>query len=165
MIVTPKDLNAEKSYMADNARFGDLMPDDLPAASVLEEKLFSSPWSLEALKDAVSRKDSVYAACYLNDALAGYCGLYLIEEEGYINQVAVAEQFQGMGLGRKMLAYLMDEAASRGMTACTLEVRVSNERAVRLYHSLGFEDAGIRPGFYDKPKEDALIMWRKNEVF
>ena len=135
-------------------------PDNLEAAAALEKQLFSDPWSLESLKSALSRMDSVYVECMADGVLAGYCGLYLAGDEGYINQVAVAPAFQGRGYGKRMLAFLLGKAEEMGMKACTLEVRVSNERAKRLYRSLDFKDSGIRPGFYDDPKEDALIMWR-----
>ena len=60
-----------------------------------------------------------------------------------------------------MLEALMERGRERGIERYTLEVRVSNEPAIRLYHRLGFEDAGIRKNFYEKPSEDALIMWTR----
>ena len=60
-----------------------------------------------------------------------------------------------------MMEYMLERAKENGMGACTLEVRVSNRPAIRLYESLGFKGEGVRPGFYDKPKEDALIMWKR----
>ncbi|MBO4337729.1 MAG: ribosomal protein S18-alanine N-acetyltransferase [Lachnospiraceae bacterium] len=132
---------------------------DIPGAAELEKELFSQPWSEKSLKEALERDDSVYAVCIAGGEVAGYCGVYLTGNEGYINNVAVCTKRQGTGIGRQLLSFMLQKAGERGMKACTLEVRPSNERALRLYHSLGFEDAGIRPRFYDKPTEDALIMW------
>ena len=64
------------------------------------------------------------------------------------------------GLAEAMLNELLKEGLAMGISSFTLEVRVSNAPAIALYHKLGFEDAGIRYDFYDKPREDALIMWK-----
>ena len=150
---------------------------DCDAVSLIEKETFSMPWSRQALADALAREDSVYVVAAVCDKMRqpqeikpaadasfawdviGYCGLYLVCGEGYINQVAVDPAFRRRGIGKQMLSFLLESAASRGMTACSLEVRISNEPALALYHGLGFTDAGVRPGFYDAPKEDAMILW------
>ncbi|MCR4691151.1 MAG: ribosomal protein S18-alanine N-acetyltransferase [Lachnospiraceae bacterium] len=134
---------------------------DCDMAAKMEEELFSDPWSKKALEDAILRCDSCYRAAREDGKLIGYCGLYLVGDEGYINQVAVTEERQGRGIGKELLSSLLSAAAEKGMKACSLEVRTSNQRAVRLYESLGFEKDGVRPGFYDHPKEDAYIMWKR----
>ena len=154
-----------------------MKPEDLDAVASIEQRTFSMPWSRQALADALARDDSIYVTALscgdqqsvqgtgteqdVSSAceITGYCGLYLICGEGYINQVAVSEGYRGRGIGKQMLSFLLEQAAVQGMTACSLEVRVSNEPALSLYHALGFKDAGIRPGFYDAPKEDAMILW------
>ncbi|MCR5338517.1 MAG: ribosomal protein S18-alanine N-acetyltransferase [Lachnospiraceae bacterium] len=150
-----------------------MKPEDLDAVASIEQRTFSRPWSRQALADALARDDSIYVTALscgdqqtgteqdVSSAceITGYCGLYLICGEGYINQVAVSEGYRGRGIGKQMLSFLLEQAAVQGMTACSLEVRVSNEPALSLYHALGFKDAGIRPGFYDTPKEDAMILW------
>ena len=60
-----------------------------------------------------------------------------------------------------MMEYMLERADRMGIGDCTLEVRVSNLPAIRLYESLGFKGEGVRPDFYDKPREDALIMWKR----
>ena len=135
--------------------------EDTRQAAVLEEQLFSSPWSRQALLDTLKQDNACYVTAVKDNQVAGYCGLYLTEDEGYINQVAVDPALQGCGIGRKMLAFLLQEAARRGMKACTLEVRKSNERALALYKSLGFTPEGERKGFYENPPEDALILWKR----
>lgn len=135
--------------------------EDTEAVAVLEKKLFSRPWSRQALLDALARKDACYVTAVENDVPVGYCGLYLTGDEGFINQVAVEPSRQGCGIGKQMLSRLLSEAESRGMKSCSLEVRPTNERALRLYRSLDFVQEGRRPDFYEDPVEDALILWKR----
>ena len=79
-------------------------------------------------------------------------------EEGEITNVAVATAKQNLGIGRTMMEELLRQARERGITHLFLEVRVSNEKAIRLYRSLGFENCGIRKDFYEMPREDGMIM-------
>ena len=81
--------------------------------------------------------------------------------EGEITNVAVAKKFRRRGIGRALMEYMLKEAELLGMESATLEVRISNTPAIRLYESLGFQGEGVRPNFYEKPKEDALIMWKR----
>jgi len=81
--------------------------------------------------------------------------------EGEITNVVVAEKFRGRGIGRALMEYMLKEAPLHGMGDLTLEVRVSNTPAICLYESLGFKGEGVRPDFYEKPTEDALIMWKR----
>lgn len=74
--------------------------------------------------------------------------------------MAVKKEMRGKGVGRELLSELFRQACP-GAFAFTLEVRVSNSAAIHLYESLGFESLGVRRGFYEKPKEDALIMWKR----
>ena len=103
-------------------------------------------------------------AAEIDGEIAGYCGFYQSLEEAEITNVAVKRQFQRRGIGRKLLLELMRLGKEQGAFAFTLEVRVSNLPAIRLYESLGFVSFGIRPDFYEKPKENALIMWRHWET-
>ena len=134
---------------------------DCEEAAEMEKQLFSRPWSKKALEESLGREESCYVTAKEGKELLGYCGLYLTFEEGFINQVAVMPSRQGQGIGKQMLTFLLEQARERGMQACSLEVRVSNERARRLYASLGFEESGIRPRFYEDPVEDAMILWKR----
>ena len=85
-------------------------------------------------------------------------------EEGDITNVVVDESCRGRGLGRGLVSRLLEEGKARGIRAFTLEVRVGNAGAIRLYEELGFRSEGVRKGFYDLPKEDALIMWKREDT-
>ena len=96
--------------------------------------------------------------------IAGYAGCYQSLEEAEITNIAVKRELRGQGIGRKLLMELMRLGKERGAFAYTLEVRVSNQAAIHLYESLGFISFGIRKNFYERPREDAMIMWRHWEV-
>ena len=88
----------------------------------------------------------------------------LLGDEGDIDKVMVAEPFRGRGIGKALVEELLREGACRGAEAFTLEVRKSNLAAIRLYEQAGFVAEGVRPRFYEKPTEDALIMWRRPTI-
>ena len=138
-----------------------MQKEDVPAISKLEEEAFSMPWKPEDFLDMVDREGSLYVTALCDGKVIGCCGVTNACGDGDINNVVVAEEWRGQGVGKKMLETLMEWGKRIGIENYTLEVRVSNTPAIRLYESLGFESAGIRPGFYDRPKEDASIMWKK----
>jgi [ribosomal protein S18]-alanine N-acetyltransferase len=84
---------------------------------------------------------------------------WAILDEAHIMVIAVHPDYQRRGLGRLMLAALLMAAVQRGLERATLEVRLSNEGAIGLYHQFGFEDVGVRRRYYADTGEDALIMW------
>ena len=92
--------------------------------------------------------------------VCGYVGVWKILDEGHITNVAVAPEYRRMHIGRAMLETLFEVTGQAGIERYTLEVRASNEPAIRLYEGLGFKSEGIRPGYYEDNGEDAVIMWR-----
>jgi ribosomal-protein-alanine N-acetyltransferase len=91
--------------------------------------------------------------------LAGYAGLWLMVDEAHVTTIAVRPQFRGRGFGELLLVSLAEVAMEIGARWLTLEVRVSNEVAQRLYRKYGFRPAGVRQKYYSDNQEDALIMW------
>lgn len=131
---------------------------DLDAVAVIEQALFSKPWSRESLAGAMKMPGNLYLSAFWNGQLAGYCGMWRSFEEGNITNVAVAEPFRRRGIAAGMLSRLMEMAAKEGVSRFFLEVRAGNEPALRLYEGLGFSRIGIRKNFYECPAEDAVIM-------
>ena len=82
-------------------------------------------------------------------------------DEGHITNIAVAAEERGRGIGKEILEGLIGLCPALGILYLTLEVRQSNEAAIRLYEGCGFTAAGVRPGYYEKPRENAVIMWKK----
>lgn len=133
---------------------------DLDEVAALEREIFSVPWSKNGFASALRQEAAHYLTVRLDGELAGYCGFLQSFDEADITNVAVAPAFRGQKIAQCMLEELMRQGRKRGVASYTLEVRASNAPAIHLYKKLGFVDAGIRPGFYDDPKEDALILWK-----
>lgn len=135
--------------------------EDVPFISRLEEETFSMPWSAESFLRMIGQEDTAYFVAEEDGRILGGCGLLLIAGEGNITNVVVTPGARRRGVAMGLLTYLMSEGGRAGLRAYTLEVRVSNAAAIGLYEKLGFVSEGIRPGFYEKPVEDALIMWKR----
>jgi ribosomal-protein-alanine acetyltransferase len=134
---------------------------DVEMVSELEREIFSMPWSAKDFLEMVEADYAHYYVAEIDGRIAGCCGIRNVAGEGEITNVMVAAGDRRKGIGRKMMEYMLERADRMGIGDCTLEVRVSNLPAIRLYESLGFKGEGVRPDFYDKPGEDALIMWKR----
>ena len=132
---------------------------DLDRVAEMEKAVFSMPWSRESFQESLRQSYSHFFVAEEN-VLLGYCGIHNLGGDGEITNVAVDEEARGNGIATQMLIYAMEEMKKEGVEAFTLEVRVSNAPAIRLYEKLGFENKGIRKNFYENPVEDAMIMWK-----
>ncbi|MDD2970041.1 MAG: ribosomal protein S18-alanine N-acetyltransferase [Lachnospiraceae bacterium] len=137
---------------------------DVKEVALIEEKVFSMPWSEEAFLEMIRCPDAYYVVAEEDGQILGCSGVRNILGEGEITNVVVKEEFQDRGIGKKMLLALLDVGTDAGVEAFILEVRKSNEKAIHLYESLGFVVEGIRKNFYEKPMEDGLIMWKRITV-
>ena len=90
----------------------------------------------------------------------GYVSYWTVLGEGEIHDVVVSEDFRRIGLGRKLVNHMLRTGRHEGICDFTLEVRKSNEAAIKLYEEFGFRGEGLRKGYYDNA-EDAVIMWRR----
>lgn len=139
--------------------------EDLDQVLAIEEQCFTQPWSRESMLREL-RENSQMAhyivACEENQVI-GYGGYWQVFDEAHITNVAVAESWRRQGVAREILAAMEREYPVRGILYATLEVRVSNQAARALYVQNGFTEAGIRPRYYEKPQEDAVIMWKTIE--
>lgn len=137
--------------------------EDVPVISRLAWENFSMPWSEKAFLEVLDREDSLYVTALAEDMPIGCCGVTNACGDGDINNVMVEAGYRCMGIGRLLLIKLMEWGSMIGIRDYTLEVRAGNAAAMHLYESLGFKSAGIRPGFYELPREDAVIMWKRQE--
>lgn len=135
-----------------------MQPEDVDAVSALEQEIFSQPWSRQGFLDALALDYAVFLAAEEDGKILGYIGMYCSCEEGEITNVAVAPAERRRGIGGLLLQEIKKQAAERSLGSIVLEVRVSNENAIRLYQKNGFVLCGVRKGFYEFPKEDACIM-------
>lgn len=139
----------------------EMKADDVEIVSKIESEVFSMPWSAKDFLEMVEADYAYYYVAELDGEIAGCCGIRNIAGDGEITNVVVAPSYRRRGIALKMMEYMLEEAVKAGIGDCTLEVRVSNQPAIRLYERLGFKGEGIRPHFYDKSDEDALIMWKR----
>ena len=124
---------------------------------------FTMPWSQEAIKEELSSLDfSRYFVLELENTTVAYSGYWRIIEEGHITNVAVHPDYRHNGYGELLMCGMIEDAIEHGVIAMTLEVRVSNENAIKLYEKVGFVIEGIRPKYYTDNGEDAYIMWNRN---
>ncbi|WP_243456629.1 ribosomal protein S18-alanine N-acetyltransferase [Mobilitalea sibirica] len=132
---------------------------DLDEVCVIEQETFSEPWSKDDFCKALRDINNGYLVAEVRDEIIGYCGYWGIAGEGNIYNMAVKKEYRRQCIGFYLLEHLIKEAVKGGISSFTLEVRSSNEAAIRLYERLGFQATAIRKDFYTKPKEDAVIMW------
>lgn len=138
-----------------------LTPGEAFKAAELEAECFSMPWSEKAFEKLAKDEGSICLAAFSEDQLIGCCSVMNLAGDGEINNVAVQEAYRGQGIASAMLLELIRQGEKMGITDFTLEVRKGNAAAIHLYEKAGFRSEGIRPGFYEKPREDAAIMWRR----
>ena len=139
----------------------ELTEDDVDEVSRIEQDTFSTPWSRDAFMEMLQCEYAYYVVAKDGDEVLGCCGIRNMCGDGEITNVVVKKEARKKGIGEIMLSELMERSKKIGVRAYTLEVRESNLPAIELYKKLGFETEGIRKNFYDKPQEDALIMWKR----
>ena len=134
---------------------------DIAQAARIEAESFSTPWSAEAFRKSLALDYTIFLTAEWEGRVAGYCGCYVSLEEAEITNVAVKEELRGRGIARALLLELLRQGEARSAKAFLLEVRAGNASAIRLYEGLGFEREGLRRNFYEQPREDALVMWKR----
>ena len=130
----------------------------LPQILKIERECFSLPWTEEALGSQLDKSRHVFLSALWGGTVLGYVGLMFVLDEGYISNVAVSSEHRRKGVGEALVAALKERGEALGLSFMSLEVRASNAPAIALYEKLGFQHAGVRKGYYEKPREDALIM-------
>jgi len=124
----------------------------------IERLCFSLPWTEACIAKELINPLSLWLVAVIGDCVVGYVGSQSVLGEADIMNVAVAPEHRRKGIAVMLLNKLQNMLSERDVHSLTLEVRVSNEAAINLYHSLGYVQVGRRPGYYHRPKEDALIL-------
>lgn len=156
----PDQRNENRQYQAVQPEFRSMQLSDVPIVCEIEQESFPTPWTEGAFVNELTNNHFAhYVMMELDGVVAGYGGMWLILEEAHVTNVAVRPPFRGRGLGERLMAELMNKAAFLGALRMTLEVRVSNKIAQRLYEKMGFYAAGVRRKYYTDNNEDAVIMW------
>ena len=142
-----------------------LTNEHLASVASLEQMCFSEPWS-EAALSLLCREGGVGVVVPdgESETAKAYGGMTVVLDEGSITNIAVRPDVRRQGLGRAVVEALLERSRSLGVTDVYLEVRLSNEPAIALYRSLGFEVVGTRKNFYKQPNEDAYTMHRHEDA-
>jgi [ribosomal protein S18]-alanine N-acetyltransferase len=132
---------------------------DLAEVAAIEQKSYAFPWSENIFRDCL-RVGYTCRALDLAGQIIGYGVMSLGAGEAHVLNVCVRDEFRTLGFGRRLLEHLLERAAAAGVNEAFLEVRPSNLAAIRLYQRLGFEQIGIRRGYYQAPdgREDAIVL-------
>lgn len=144
----------------DGVTIREMSQEDLREVALLERQIFPRPWSEESFRNALSSPDHCYLAALCGGTLVGYCGLWCSFDTADLCNLAVAEDFRKRNLGSALLRQGLAAVKRRGVERVLLEVRCSNVPAIGLYAKFGFEELGIRRGYYSHPVEDGILMER-----
>lgn len=142
----------------DLMRLRKMRSSDLPGVIAIEKANYQFPWSEDIFKDCFKANYSCWV-CEESDNILGYCILAMAVGEAHVLNICVAPAEQGQGIGRKMMENLIEMSRGRAETLF-LEVRPSNTVAIALYEAMGFNEIGIRKGYYPAKngREDAIML-------
>jgi ribosomal-protein-alanine N-acetyltransferase len=136
---------------------------ELSEIEVIEQRAYQTPWSRSMFASELAKGTSICLGAYEGDRLVGYIVNSRYVDAWHVMNVAVDPDFQRRGIASRLIERLFELTVEDDGRGYTLEVRVSNKEAIKLYENLGFERHGIRRGYYTDNREDALIMWRDPE--
>ncbi|MFZ9643021.1 MAG: ribosomal protein S18-alanine N-acetyltransferase [Candidatus Methylopumilus sp.] len=142
-----------------NLSFREMQTSDLDAVMQIETVNFPFPWTAGNFKDSItSGHDCV--VLQMDDSIIGYAILMMVLDEAHLLNISVAPSHKGQGLGRHLLDHMMQIGREKGGLNMFLEVRPSNIAAITLYESIGFNEMGVRPGYYPahNGRENAVLM-------
>ncbi len=147
--------------MASKGTFRRMKVEDLERVEEIEVQNFSRPWSIEQFKYELN--DNPYSRMFVIEVdgnIIAYYGIWITFEECQITTIAVEDHYKGHGYGSRMMEHLENEAREAFCERISLEVRVSNEKALHMYEKYGFEVINKRIGYYEAPREDAYVMMK-----
>ncbi len=148
--------------MKQKVQFRFMTIDDVDEVLHVDEQSFPNPWNRETFYNEIMHNDfAIYLLMVFNDKIIGYSGMWLITDEAHITNIAVLPEYRGMKLGEALLQTTIELAKNYEAKTMTLEVRVSNVVAQKLYEKYKFQIGGIRKRYYSDNGEDAYVMWVK----
>jgi len=135
---------------------------DLNAIERIERESYPTPWSRSMFAGELAKPSSLSLGVFdsVSGALVGYLVVSRYVDAWHVMNLAVTKPYRRRGVARTLIDQLFEETAGDERRGYTLEVRVSNEGAIKLYEAMGFVARGVRRGYYTDNREDALIMWR-----
>ncbi len=130
---------------------------DIPGVLELERATYPEPWSEGIFSDELSRTDRIYLIAEHDGVMVGFGGLMFVDQDAHVTTLAVDAGVRNSGLGTRLMLQLIGAGMERGAQNLTLEVRATNESALRLYNRFGMVAVGVRKHYYRD--DDAVIMW------
>jgi ribosomal-protein-alanine N-acetyltransferase len=146
--------------------FRRLASGDLEAIERIERRSYPTPWSRSMFASELAKPSSISLGAFEPETgeLVGYLVISRYVDAWHVMNIAVAPEHRRRGIAAALFERLFELTAGDGRRGYTLEVRISNEAAIKLYERLGFQSRGVRRGYYTDNREDALIMWRDPEL-
>ena len=130
----------------------------------LEKLCFSDPWSEKSVASELENSLACWLAALEGDKVTGYVGSQTVLGESDMMNLAVHPDCRRQGIAEALVNALITVLREQGSHCLTLEVRASNEPAIKLYRKLGFVQVGKRPNYYFNPREDALILRKEWDI-
>ena len=143
----------------ESIKFRQMRSSDAEEMAEIEMLCFAMPWSRESFWEELKNDSAIYIVGTIQEKVVAYAGAWISFGEAQVTNVAVHPDFRHQGIGTKLFENLIAEVKSRGVTAVTLEVRPSNDAALKLYGKFGLKSVGRRKHYYLDNDEDALILW------
>jgi len=154
-------VSAPAPRKAAEVRFEEMTEEHLETVLAIEREAYPEPWTRGMFQEEIRNRLSYIYVARREEELVGHCGFWLVLEEAHITTVAVEKNHRGTGVGRRFMEFLLTKAREVGARYATLEVRVSNTRARKLYEDFGFCEVAVRPKYYPITKEDAVVMLKE----
>ena len=132
--------------------------EDIKHIAELEAKTFSDAWTAKSVQDTFVQKQAFITVAETDGKVAGYCIIYYVMDEAEIARIAINEAVRRRGVGKGLLDYTCECCMKKQIERLLLDVRESNKGAIAFYKNYGFQNDGKRKGFYEMPKEDAVLM-------
>lgn len=140
--------------------------DDIDGVLKVEESCFAIAWTrADFEREMNENKLAIYFVAKDGEKIVGYAGMWHVVTEGQITNVAVLEEYRGQKVGSLLMEALIKTAEEKEMIGITLEVKISNYPAQKLYSKYGFKPEGFRKNYYKDTNEDAIVMWKYFENY
>lgn len=134
--------------------------EDIQQVRLVEIASFTSPWSEEIFKQEIEEnRHAYYFVMEFEQKIIGYVGMWIVLDDAQITNIAILPGYRGMKLGEKLFQFALQTAVGLGVSRLSLEVRVTNYVAQKMYRKFGLVPGGIRKGYYTDNQEDAIVMW------
>ncbi|UFT99836.1 ribosomal protein S18-alanine N-acetyltransferase [Radiobacillus kanasensis] len=134
--------------------------EDIDQVVDIEQQSFATPWPRDIFfNELTNNQYANYFVVEVDGLVVGYCGLWVVIDDAQITNIAILPSHRGQSYGKALFQHVMHKATALGALRLSLEVRLSNTVAQRMYRSFGLVPGGIRKSYYTDNNEDALVMW------